>query len=167
MKFQLEGPGLLALGLPARASWPPAYMLQVRKIKKGLRKCSARFLAFSNKILSVQKLVLSSSQGQDNIFEGLRLWGQGQGLDLRLLHLCNLAPLPINISKTSLNDFQVHITAEVLLRNVENVFFLLCILVASPWEALDFLLRCCSVIEIFWNSKLLLGCCKLVVILVF
>ena len=35
--------------------------------KKGLRKFSARFLALSNKISTVQKIVLSSSRGQGNI----------------------------------------------------------------------------------------------------
>ena len=34
--------------------------------KKSLRKFSARFLALSNKILSVQKIVLSSSRGRSN-----------------------------------------------------------------------------------------------------
>ena len=34
--------------------------------KKGLRKFFARFLAFSNKILTVPKIVLSSSRGQSN-----------------------------------------------------------------------------------------------------
>ena len=43
-----------------------------RKTKKGLRKFSARFLAFSNKILTVQKLVLSSSRGPGN-FRGLEV----------------------------------------------------------------------------------------------
>ena len=38
--------------------------------KIGLRKFSARFLAFSNKIFTVQKIVLSSSRGQGN-FRGL------------------------------------------------------------------------------------------------
>ena len=38
--------------------------------KKGLRKFSARFLALSNKISTVQKIVLSSSRGQGN-FRGL------------------------------------------------------------------------------------------------
>ena len=42
----------------------------VRKTKKGVRKFSARFLAFFNKILTVQEIVLSSSRGQDN-FRGL------------------------------------------------------------------------------------------------
>ena len=36
------------------------------KNKKGLRKFSARFLAFPNKILMVQKIMLSSSRGQGN-----------------------------------------------------------------------------------------------------
>ena len=38
----------------------------LRKTKKGLRKFSARFLAFSNKISIVQNIVLSSSRGQGN-----------------------------------------------------------------------------------------------------
>ena len=38
--------------------------------KKGLRKFYAEFLAFFNKILTVQKIVLSSSRGQGN-FRGL------------------------------------------------------------------------------------------------
>ena len=38
--------------------------------KIGLRKFSVRFLAFSHKILTVQKIVLSSSRGQGN-FRGL------------------------------------------------------------------------------------------------
>ena len=42
----------------------------LRKTKKGLRKFSARFLALSNKISTVQKIVLSSSRGQGN-FRGL------------------------------------------------------------------------------------------------
>ena len=42
----------------------------LRKTKKGLRKFTARFLALSNKISTVQKIVLSSSRGQAN-FRGL------------------------------------------------------------------------------------------------
>ena len=42
----------------------------LRKTKKGLRKFTARFLALSNKISTVQKIVLSSSRGQGN-FRGL------------------------------------------------------------------------------------------------
>ena len=42
----------------------------LRKTKKGLRKFSARFLALSNKISTVQKIELSSSRGQGN-FRGL------------------------------------------------------------------------------------------------
>ena len=38
--------------------------------KKGVRKFSARFLAFSNEISTVQKIVLSSSRGQGN-FRGI------------------------------------------------------------------------------------------------
>ena len=44
--------------------------LHVRETKKDVRKFSARFLAFSNKISTVQKIVLSSSRGQGN-FRGL------------------------------------------------------------------------------------------------
>ena len=40
--------------------------LQLRKIKKGLQQSFARFLTFSNKILTVQKIVLSSSRGQSS-----------------------------------------------------------------------------------------------------
>ena len=43
----------------------------MRKIKKGLRRFSARFLALSNHILTVQKIVLSSRRGQGN-FRGLK-----------------------------------------------------------------------------------------------
>ena len=42
----------------------------IEENKKGVRKFSARFLAFSNKISTVQKIVLSSSRGQGN-FRGL------------------------------------------------------------------------------------------------
>ena len=42
----------------------------LRKTKKGLRKFTARFLALSNKISTVQKIVLSLSRGQGN-FRGL------------------------------------------------------------------------------------------------
>ena len=38
----------------------------IEENKQRLRKFSARFLAFSNKILTVQKIVLSSSRGQGN-----------------------------------------------------------------------------------------------------
>ena len=40
--------------------------LHLRKTKKGLRKFFARFLAFLNKISTVQKIVLFSSRGQGN-----------------------------------------------------------------------------------------------------
>ena len=46
--------------------------LQKRKTKKVFAKFSARFLAFSNKILTVQKIVLFSSRGQGN-FRGLEV----------------------------------------------------------------------------------------------
>ena len=42
----------------------------LRKTKKGLHKFFARFLALSNKISTVQKILLSSSRGQGN-FRGL------------------------------------------------------------------------------------------------
>ena len=45
-------------------------VLHLRKTKKGLRKFSVRFLAFSNDISTVQNIVLSLSQGQGN-FRGL------------------------------------------------------------------------------------------------
>ena len=51
--------------------------------KKGLRKFFARFLTFSSKILTIQKIVLSSSRGQGNFRgqgRGSDLRGQGQGL---------------------------------------------------------------------------------------
>ena len=41
--------------------------------KKGIRKFFARFLAFPNKVLPVQKIVLSSSRRQGN-FRGLEAW---------------------------------------------------------------------------------------------
>ena len=44
----------------------------LRKTKKGLRKFTAKFLALSNKISTVQKIVLSSSRGQGN-FRGLEV----------------------------------------------------------------------------------------------
>ena len=40
----------------------------IEENKKGVRKFSARFLAFSNKISTVQKIVLSSSRGQGNFW---------------------------------------------------------------------------------------------------
>ena len=46
--------------------------LHLRKAKKSLRKFSARFPAFINKLSTVQKIVLSSSRGQGNF--------RGQGL---------------------------------------------------------------------------------------
>ena len=54
--------------------------LFTRSQKKGLRKFSARFLAFSYEILSFQKIVLSSAKDRAT-FEDLKL--RGQGLDLR------------------------------------------------------------------------------------
>ena len=56
VKFQLRG------GPPPFAY---AYALSEEN-KKGVRKFSARFLAFSNEISTVQKIVLSSSRGQGN-----------------------------------------------------------------------------------------------------
>ena len=63
VKFQLRGRTgpLLPLGY---ACTP------INKNKKGIRKFSAMFQAFSNKISYIQKIVLSSSRGQDN-FRGL------------------------------------------------------------------------------------------------
>ena len=65
MKFQWGG---------GRAPCPPpplAYAYApINESKKGIRKFFARFLAFSNKILTVQNIVLSLSRGQGN-FRGL------------------------------------------------------------------------------------------------
>ena len=64
MKSQLKG---------GRVPWSPTLamlMLQLRKTKKNVRKSFTKFLAFPNKILMVQKIVLSSSRGQGN-FRGL------------------------------------------------------------------------------------------------
>ena len=51
---------------------PPFWLhyAPIEKNKKGVRKFSARFLAFSNKISMIQKIVLSSSGGHGN-FQGL------------------------------------------------------------------------------------------------
>ena len=56
-------------GTPALPSLAYAYAPSEEN-NKGVRKFSARFLAFSNEISSVQKIVLSSSRGQGN-FRGL------------------------------------------------------------------------------------------------
>ena len=54
-----------------RRKWSSKNFFQaMRKPKKGLRKFSARFLALSNKISTVQKIVLSSNRAQGN-FGGL------------------------------------------------------------------------------------------------
>ena len=54
-----------------RRKWSSKNFFQaMRKLKKGLRKFSARFLALSNKISTVQKIVLSSNRRQGN-FGGL------------------------------------------------------------------------------------------------
>ena len=46
---------------------PPGYAnAPIEKNKKGVRKFSARFLVFSNKISTVKKIVLSLSRGQGN-----------------------------------------------------------------------------------------------------
>ena len=58
--FNWGGGGFL---LPPPLATP---MLQLRKNKKSVCKCSAKLLIFFNKILRVQKIVLSSSQGQGN-----------------------------------------------------------------------------------------------------
>ena len=51
---------------PAPPGYATAYAPSEEN-KKGIRKFSARFLAFSNKIPTVRKIVLSSSRGQGNI----------------------------------------------------------------------------------------------------
>ena len=64
VKFQLEG-----FGSPGPFPLVYAYA-PINENKKGIRKFSARFLAFFYKISTVQKIVLSSSRGQD-YFRGL------------------------------------------------------------------------------------------------
>ena len=56
-------------------------MLQLRKTK-GICKFSARFLAFSNKISTVQKWCCPRAEDRA-IFEDLRLRGHGQGQGLQ------------------------------------------------------------------------------------
>ena len=60
VKFQLGG-SLPPLPLPMP-------MLKVRKTKKCVCNFSVRFMAFYNEILTVQKIVLSSSRGQGNFW---------------------------------------------------------------------------------------------------
>ena len=64
-----------------------------KKKQKGLRKVSARFLAFFKKILTIQTIALSSAENRA-IFEDLRLRGQGQELDLRGQGLQNVSSRP-------------------------------------------------------------------------
>ena len=64
VKFQL-GRGRTPCPPPLGYAYVPS-----EENKKGVRKFSARFLAFSNEISTVQKIVLSSSRGQAN-FRGL------------------------------------------------------------------------------------------------
>ena len=59
------GEGADPLSLPLGYAYAPN-----EENKKGARKFSGRFLAFSNEISTVQKIVLSSSRGQGN-FRGL------------------------------------------------------------------------------------------------
>ena len=64
--------GEISIGKGADPQPPPlgyAYVLSEEN-RKGVRKFSARFLAFSNEISTVQKIVLSSSRGQAD-FRGL------------------------------------------------------------------------------------------------
>ena len=61
VKFQLGGPRPPFLAYAYAAS---------EENKKGIRQFSARFLAFSYEISTVQKIVLSSSRGQGS-FRGL------------------------------------------------------------------------------------------------
>ena len=64
--------GEISIGKGADPLPPPLGYAYVpsEENKKGVRKISARFLAFSNEISTVQKIVLSSSRGQAN-FRGL------------------------------------------------------------------------------------------------
>ena len=64
VKFQLGGGGFPGPPFLGYAYAP------IEENKKGVRKFSVRFLAFSNKISTVQKIVLSSSRGHGN-FRGL------------------------------------------------------------------------------------------------
>ena len=63
MKFQLER-GRTPRPPPLGYAYAPS-----EENKKGARKFSARFLAFSNESSTVQKIVLSSSRGQGNFQE--------------------------------------------------------------------------------------------------
>ena len=74
MKFQL-GRGWTPCSPPFDYAYAPS-----EENEKGVRKFSVRFLAFSNEISTVQKIVLSSSRGQGN-FRGLEASRQGQGLE--------------------------------------------------------------------------------------
>ena len=63
--------GEISIGGGVSSSPPFGYAyVPIEENKKGIRKFSARFLAFSNKISTIQKIVLSSSRGQGN-FGGL------------------------------------------------------------------------------------------------
>ena len=103
-EITIRGGGCL---LPFSYAYAP-----IEENKKGVHKFSARFLAFSNEISTVQKIVLSSSRGQAN-FRGLeasrprpRTWGfeakakdfkmcpRGQGRP-RGLHLWLLACISV------------------------------------------------------------------------
>ena len=99
--------------------------------KKGVRKFFARFLAFSNEISAVQKIVLSSSRGQAN-FRGLeasrprtRTWGfEAKAKDFKMcsrgrprsqrrprgLHLwfLNTESLVVQVSNTKFNIQSLH-----------------------------------------------------------
>ena len=71
VKFQLGGPAPPPLAY--------AYALSEEN-KKSVRKFSARFLAFSNEISTVQKKCCPRAEDRA-IFEDLRLRGEGQGLE--------------------------------------------------------------------------------------
>ena len=76
-------------GFPSPSPFGYAYA-PIEENKKGLRKFSARFLAFSNKISTVQKIVLSSSRGQGNF----------RGLEASRPRIQNLSSKPRTSSRT-------------------------------------------------------------------
>ena len=91
MKFQLGGGGF-----PGPHSFGYAYA-PIEENKKGVLKFSARFLAFSNKISTVQKIVLSSSRGQGN-FRGLEASRPRPRTSKCVLEAKDVLPLVANTS---------------------------------------------------------------------
>ena len=73
-----------------------AYAL-IEENKKGVRKFSARFLAFSNKTSTVQKIMLSSSRGHGN-FRGLEASRPRPRTSKCVLEATDVLPLVANTS---------------------------------------------------------------------